>query len=164
MPSDLKTFPNFNPTTNYPTMTSFRFLLTYNDGSIVDRYTTAETLVEALAAIAIQSANAKQDIIGITALLMGDDPEVSPVKPPKLSKKRPSRADRFSNAIGAIEDAKGEVEGLRDELQSWRDNLPENLQNGSKADELDNAISELEDTISDIENVTGHDVEFPGMF
>lgn len=146
-------------------MTSFRFLLTYNDGSIVDRYTSAETLVEALAAVAIQSANAKHDIIGITALLMGADPDPSPAKTSRLpSKKRPSRADRFSSALGAVEDAKGEIEELREELQSWRDNLPENLQNGSKADELDTAVGELDEVIDYLNSAVGSSVGFPGMF
>lgn len=75
----------------------------------------------------------------------------------------PSRADRFSNSIGDVADARSEMESLRDELQEWKDNLPESLQSGSKADELDDAIRELEDVISKMEEVEGSDVSFPSM-
>lgn len=74
-----------------------------------------------------------------------------------------TRADRFSEAVGHIGDAKGIAEELRDELQEWKDNLPENLQDGSKAGELDDAINELESFISECEDAEGIDVTFPGM-
>ena len=75
-----------------------------------------------------------------------------------------SRAERFGEAMSALEDAKSIAEELRDELQEWRDGLPENLQNGSKADELDEAIGELEEFISNVENCEGNEPSFPGMY
>ncbi len=63
-----------------------------------------------------------------------------------------------------MEDGKAELESLRDELQDWYNSLPENLQQGGKADELQAAVSELEDMISNAEDLTGSDVNFPGMY
>jgi prefoldin subunit 5 len=85
-------------------------------------------------------------------------------KEDEMSKKNPSRRERFNSALGLVEDAKAQIEELKDELQEWLDNLPENLQNSSKADELNEAISELDDTINDLETASGHDVTFPGAF
>lgn len=75
-----------------------------------------------------------------------------------------SRADRFSNALGLVSDARQEAEELKDELEQWKDSLPENLQDGSKAGEIDDAVSALEEFISEAENLEGHDVSFPGMY
>lgn len=75
-----------------------------------------------------------------------------------------SRSDRFSDAQGLVDEAKCEFESLRDELQEWHDNLPENLQDGEKAYQLDSVVSELDDVINQCEEVTGAEVEFPGMF
>lgn len=74
-----------------------------------------------------------------------------------------SRADRFSEAMSKVSDAKGECEALRDELDEWKGNMPESLQNGSKAEELDAAIGELEEVIQELEAVEGRDVSFPGQ-
>jgi len=63
-----------------------------------------------------------------------------------------------------VEEASSEFQELRDELQNWLDNLPENLQSSNKADMLETAISQLDDAISSLEDVTGIDVEFPGMY
>lgn len=63
-----------------------------------------------------------------------------------------------------MEEASSEFQELRDELQNWLDNLPENLQSSNKADMLETAISQLDDAISSLEDVTGIDVEFPGMY
>jgi flagellar biosynthesis chaperone FliJ len=81
-----------------------------------------------------------------------------------MSKKNPSRRERFEHAMSLVEDAKVQIEELKDELQDWLDNLPENLQNGTKADELNEAISELDDAINDLETASGHEVNFPGAF
>lgn len=81
-----------------------------------------------------------------------------------MSKKNPSRAERFSAAKDVLSGAKEIFEELENELQSWRDNLPENLQSSNKADELDNAISELQGVISLCDDIEGTDVEFPRMF
>lgn len=74
-----------------------------------------------------------------------------------------SRADRFSQAMDLVGDARSEFESLRDELQEWRDNMPENLQNSSKAQKLDDAIGDLDSLTSDIGNIEDVDVQFPGM-
>lgn len=81
-----------------------------------------------------------------------------------MSKKNPSRADRFAEAIGLVSDAKAIIEELMEELQNWKDSLPENLQNGSKADQLDSAICELDDCVQNLDTVEGSSPEFPGMF
>lgn len=75
-----------------------------------------------------------------------------------------SRADRFSDAVSSLGDAKSVAEELRDELQEWYDNLPEGLSNGSKADELQDAIGELENFISSVEDCESIEPSFPGMY
>lgn len=74
-----------------------------------------------------------------------------------------SRAERFSEACGKVDEAKAEFESLRDELDEWKGNLPENLQEGAKADELQEAIDALEELIDKAEEVSGGEVNFPAM-
>ncbi len=77
-----------------------------------------------------------------------------------------SRADRLSQALGQVEDARSEVEALKDELQEWYDNLPEAFQGGEKGEQLQTAIDALEEITSELDTVIGKDgdVEFPGMY
>jgi len=75
-----------------------------------------------------------------------------------------SRADRFSNAIGMVSDAKSEIESLKEELEGWYENLPESFQNGDKGEQLQSAMSELDDCISNLDSAEGCGVEFPGMY
>jgi ElaB/YqjD/DUF883 family membrane-anchored ribosome-binding protein len=93
-----------------------------------------------------------------------------------MSKKNPSRAERFSDVMSnmdssSIDDARTEVETLKDELQSWLDNMPDNLQSSQKAndlqtaiDELDEIESELQTIIDSIQEQADKSVEFPTMF
>jgi predicted RNase H-like nuclease (RuvC/YqgF family) len=74
-----------------------------------------------------------------------------------------SRADRYADATGKIEEGRAEMESLRDELQEWRDNLPENLSGGSKAEELDGAITALEEAIDKANEAAESEVSFPAM-
>jgi hypothetical protein len=85
-------------------------------------------------------------------------------KPQRKGKRNPSRADRFSDAIGDVEAGKNELESLKDELESWRDNMPENLQQTQTYEMLETAIDELDNAINNAEEVCGAEVEFPGMF
>jgi hypothetical protein len=146
-----------------PGVSSHKFLITFADGQIEERFVSDTDPLQAMAGLIIQLANATPapSVASIDLMQKGDTPEL--VKARK-TKKRPSRADRFSNAQGEISTAKAEIEELRDELQNWRDAIPENLQDGTKANELDDAISELENVIGDLENAEGYDVNFPGMF
>ena len=75
-----------------------------------------------------------------------------------------SRADRFNNAIGMVNDAKSEIESLKEELESWYENLPEGFQNGDKGEALQSAMSELDECLSNLESAEGCGVEFPGMY
>lgn len=74
-----------------------------------------------------------------------------------MSKKQPSRGDRWRDAISTAQEAlakaqeaAGEVEAamsdLRDiqsEFQDWRDNLPENLQQSALGEKLD-AVADMD--------------------
>lgn len=144
-------------------MKNYRYLVTFADGQQAERTFQAESATAALVTLVSNANLDAETIASVDLLTKGDDAAVVQAR---KSKKRPSRADRFSNAISNIEQSRSEIEELRDELQNWRDNLPENLQNGSKADELDEAISALEDALNDAESAAGHDgnVNFPGMF
>ncbi len=137
-------------------MNTHRILITYADGSIQELVIIAETKALALVAVA-PSANA----CSIDFLTPDCTPELAKAR---KSKRRPSRADRYSMAQGKVSDARAECEELRDELQSWRDNLPEGLQDSQKANDLDDAISELDDAVNSCEEIEGKDVSFPGMF
>jgi predicted RNase H-like nuclease (RuvC/YqgF family) len=90
------------------------------------------------------------------------DPVVTEVK--KMSKKNPSRRERFEHVQSLIADALAQTEELKGELEEWKDNLPENLQNGSKAQELEDAISNLDELIDALNTAEGVDVDFPGAF
>lgn len=142
-------------------MKNYRYLVTFADGTIAERSFQAESATAALVTLVSNSNLDGEVIASIDRLEKGDDREVAKAR---KTKKRPSRADRYSNAQADISQAKAEMEELRDELQNWRDNIPENMQDGQKASELDDAISELEDAINDAESAEGHDVNFPGMF
>jgi len=74
-----------------------------------------------------------------------------------------SRADRFAEAKGKVEDAKAEFESLKEELESWKDSIPENLQGSDKYSQLEEGVSNLEECISGCDTVEGTDVEFPSM-
>lgn len=82
----------------------------------------------------------------------------------RKEKQAASRAERFSETQGLVEDAKSEAEELRDELQNWLDGLPENLQGGGKADELQPAIDELETFVNACDEATSASPDFPGMY
>lgn len=84
-------------------------------------------------------------------------------QPRRKTKRHPSRADRYSEAVSKIEDGKAEMEELRDELQNWLDNMPEGLRNGDKASTLEESISILDDAINQAEEAAGNEPEFPGM-
>lgn len=77
--------------------------------------------------------------------------------------KKLSRAERYEEAIGGIEESQSDIEVLRDELAEWFDNMPENLQASAKADELQEVIEMLEEVISLAEEIVGTEVEFPSM-
>jgi predicted RNase H-like nuclease (RuvC/YqgF family) len=81
-----------------------------------------------------------------------------------------SRAERLSQVLSALEEAKesavSEIQNLKEELENWRDNMPESLQGGSKYDELEEAINELDNLESELDGTdipSGDDVNFPGM-
>lgn len=98
---------------------------------------------------------------GITPVTLNED-ELKEVA--AMSKKNPSRRERFEQAMGWVSDAVGVIEELKGELEEWRSNLPENLQNGSKAEELDEAIQTLESIYDNLESASNEDVTFPGAF
>jgi flagellar biosynthesis chaperone FliJ len=77
-----------------------------------------------------------------------------------------SRADRLSEAVNDIGNAKSVVEELKDEMENWRENLPENLQDGAKADELQEAEDALEEVVNSLDEAESNadNVSFPGMF
>lgn len=75
-----------------------------------------------------------------------------------------SRADRFSDAVSLVVDAKSEFEALSEELRSWYENLPENFQEGEKGQQLEEAADALDEAVSQCEEVEGADVNFPGMY
>ncbi len=81
-----------------------------------------------------------------------------------MSKKNPSRNERFDEVLGLVSQAKSDMEELRDELQNWLDNLPESLQNGTKAESLQEAIDELDNGINSLDEVENVSVSFPSMF
>lgn len=87
-----------------------------------------------------------------------------PVEVKKMSKKNPSRRERFEHVQSLVADALAQTEELKGELEEWKDNLPENLQNGSKADELDEAIQNLDEMIDALNTAEGVEVNFPGAF
>ena len=74
-----------------------------------------------------------------------------------------SRAKRYEEAVSLIEEAQSEFEILRDELQDWLANIPENLSEATKAEELQTTIDALDEIVSAAEEITGMDIEFPGM-
>lgn len=75
-----------------------------------------------------------------------------------------SRSARFEQAMQQIENAEAEIESLKDELQEWYDNLPENFQNGDKGETIQTAIDELDTIVSELNDLSGREVEFPGMY
>ncbi len=81
-----------------------------------------------------------------------------------MAKKKQTRSERFSSAMGLAEDARIQVEELKDELDEWLSNMPENLQGGSKAEEIEEAISALEEVIDCLDQAQGSDVMFPRAF
>ena len=81
-----------------------------------------------------------------------------------MSKKNPSRAERFSQAQQQVSDAGYTIQELTEELQNWLDNLPENLQSSNKASMLEDAISNLEECKGYLEDAENVSVDFPGMF
>ena len=81
-----------------------------------------------------------------------------------MGKKIPSRAGRFGEALGLIEQAKNIGEELQEELQDWLDNMPENLQQSSKAEELQEAIDQLDEFMSTADEAANTEVNFPGMY
>ena len=87
-----------------------------------------------------------------------------PMEVKKMSKKNPSRRERFEHVQSLITDALAQTEELKGELEEWKDNLPENLQNGSKAQELEDAISNLDELIDALNTAEGVEVDFPGAF
>ena len=89
----------------------------------------------------------------------GEDVSISVVdaSPPE------SRAERFSDAMSSVSDARSQCEELRDEMQDWYDSIPENLQSGSKAEEVQETIDNLENVIGELEDIEGSDVSFPSM-
>ena len=141
-------------------MQSFKFLITSNSGSSIERYVSGETPVEAMAALAIELANSKSGVVAIDLIAEG---ETSKTVAARKSRKPKSRSDRYEAARGDVSQSREEAEQLRDELQNWRDNIPENMQDGEKANQLDEAISNLEEFISNLESAEGVDVEFPRM-
>lgn len=74
-----------------------------------------------------------------------------------------SRADRFEELKGFVEDALTGAEELREELQNWNDNLPEGLQGGDKSSALEEAVGQLDEFISNAEQARDIEVEFPSM-
>lgn len=141
-------------------MASYSFLITNNSGTSITAYRSAETPIEALAALAIELANSKSAIVSIDLIEDGETPKVVTARKTKKAK---SRSDRYEAARGDVSQSREEAEQLRDELQNWRDNIPENMQDGEKAGQLDEAISNLEEFISNLESAEGVDVEFPRM-
>jgi len=81
-----------------------------------------------------------------------------------MSKKNPSRNERFERTLQLVKDAKTEFEELKTELEDWLEGMPENLQSGSKAEELQEAIDALDEVIENCDTVEGIEVNFPGMF
>lgn len=80
-----------------------------------------------------------------------------------MSKKNPSRRERFDEIKALCADLSSQAQELRDELQNWLDNMPENLQGGEKAQQLDDAISGLEDFIGNVDDAASTEIEFPSM-
>ena len=78
--------------------------------------------------------------------------------------KRKSRADRFADAMGQLDNVISDVEELKSELEEWRDNMPESLQGGQKHEELEEAIGQLEDLINGLQEGMDTEVNFPGMY
>ena len=56
-------------------MQSFKFLITSNSGSSIERYVSGETPVEAMAALAIELANSKSGVVSIDLITEGVDVE-----------------------------------------------------------------------------------------
>lgn len=81
-----------------------------------------------------------------------------PETAPKVQKaKNLSRADRWSAACAAANDALSELRSVQEEYEEWRDNLPEGLQNGPTGEKLE-AVCDLDiesavDTINEAEEV-----------
>lgn len=88
--------------------------------------------------------------------------DVSAVAKVKLN---PSRADRLSELISGIEDAKSEIESLAEEMGNWYDSMPENLQSGDKASQIESAKDTLENVASELDSQIDelNGVEFPSM-
>ncbi len=140
-------------------MNTYRLLVTYADGSLKELVELADS--QRLAMNGALESLPSDGICSIDFLTPDCTPELAKAR---KSKRRPSRADRYSMAQGKVSDGRAEFEELRDELQSWRDNLPEGLQDSQKANDLDDAISELDDAANSCEEIEGKDVTFPGMF
>jgi hypothetical protein len=60
-----------------------------------------------------------------------------------VSKKHPSRGDRWTEAAQAAFEALERLEEVRQEYEDWRDNLPENLQNSALGEKL-NSVADLD--------------------
>ncbi len=144
-------------------MNTYRILVTYADGSISEHaYDPSHKMTALTEVLAASSAIVgAAEICSIDFLMPEETPELAKVR---KSKRRPSRADRYSAAQGQVSNGRAEFEELRDELQNWRDAMPEGLQESQKAYDIDDAISELEDCINSCEEIEGKDVSFPGMF
>ena len=81
--------------------------------------------------------------------------------------KKQSRADRLSNAIGNILNAKDDIEMLKDEIESWKDNLEgTNLEYTFKYEQLEECYGVLEELIDELDNTISREDEviFPSMF
>lgn len=141
-------------------MSSFKFLITNNSGTSIERYVSADTPVGAMATLVIELANSASNVVSIDLIEEG---ETSKSVVARKSRKPKSRSDRYEAARGDVSQSREDAEQLRDELQNWRDNIPENMQDGEKANQLDEAISNLDEFISNLESAEGVDVEFPRM-
>lgn len=75
-----------------------------------------------------------------------------------------SRADRFSEAESAFENAKSIVEELKDELREWHDALPESLQNADKGTTVGESADALENLSSELDGISFEAPEFPSMY
>ena len=82
-------------------------------------------------------------------------------------KKNPSRADRLSEAMAKVLEAKEEIELLKDEIDNWKSNMEgTNLEYTYKYEQLEECYGVLEEIQDELENITDRegDVMFPGMF
>jgi len=87
-----------------------------------------------------------------------------------MSKKQPSRAQRWADAVsdaqaalGTLQSALSDLNEVREEYEAWRDNLPENLQGSALGEKLEavadldtdpgSVLSEVEDLLSEAEQI-----------